>query len=527
MRTSPALLVRLCGSLAVVVALTACSGGGAAPAGAGNVAPPPPTPAQGRDTLTIVIASPEGTLDPQLEGTDMDAIATRNIYNALVKYKPDSIDFTGDLATGWDVSPDGLQYTFRLRQDVDWQKGFGHFTANDVKFTLDRVRDPATHSGYAGLYSVIRDVQAVDDYTVQITLKAPYAPFLHLLTNLRGGSILNQKAVTQYGADYGWNPVGTGPYQFVSYVPNRETVLEANDKYFGGQAPIKRLVIENVPDANAAVVGLEAGTYDLLQNTSFYDPATVQRLKDEGFASQLVNRLSPSVILMNVTVPPWNDIRVRKAIAHAVDREQYIALAYPGMAKPWYSPVPEGYFGATEDVPRYEHDVAKAKELLAEAGYPNGLDMTLNVWDLVTLNSNILAEQLKQVGIRAHLEILDTPTFIQHVLNDQGINFSIHCCVNPPDADTILSQWFVAANHSGTYISKYTGVEDQLALARKETDPAKRQQMYVDIQKKIMDDVAMIPLAMTYTRPIYRANLKGLPNVEPIYGYDLSRVSFE
>ncbi|MBV9581650.1 MAG: ABC transporter substrate-binding protein [Chloroflexi bacterium] len=519
--------VKWCGSVLMGVALVACTSANVPattttqPGGAGGAT------TSSQDTLTFVNGSPEGGLDPQFGGTDMEAIATRNIYSSLVKYKPNSTDFTGDLATSWDVSADGLQYTFHLRNDVDWQKGFGHLTANDVKYTLDRVRDPATHSPSAGLYVMIKDVQVLDDYTVRVDLTSAYSAFLHLLTNLRAGSILNQKAVEQYGADYAWNPVGTGPYQFVSYVPNRETVLELNDKYYGSPPSIKRLVIETVPDANAAIAGLETGTYDFLEQTSFYDPATVQRLKDEGYAAPLVNRYSPSVLLMNVTVPPWNDIRVRQAIAYAVDRQQYVDLAYPGMGKPWYSPVPEGYFGSTQDVPHYEHDVARAKELLTQAGYPNGLDMTFNVWDLVTLNSNVLAEQLKQVGIRAQLDVVDTPTFIQHVLNNQGVNFAVECCVNPPDADTILSQWFVAANHSGAYISKYPGVEDQLAAARVEPDATKRQQMYVDIQKKIMDDVAIIPLAMTYTRPIYKASLQGVPSVEPLYGYDLTQFSFQ
>ena len=467
----------------------------------------------------------QGTLDPHFAATNQELLVNRNIYSALLKYKPDSTELTGDLATSWDASPDGLSYTFKLRQDVDWQKGFGHFTANDVKGSFDRLKAPETKSPFAGSVSMLKEVQVVDDYTVKFILSEPYAAFPHLLTNYRAGPIVNVKAVQQFGKDYDWNPVGTGPYQFESGVPKQEAIITANDRYFGGPPPIKRVVTRTIPDMNAQVVGLESGQYDMLY-VAPDDPSVVQRLTQEGFVQSKFSRDLPEVLLMNLTVKPFDNPKVRQAIAYAVDRQQLIDLAYPGAAKPWYAPVPEGFFGATTDVPHFDHDVNKAKQLLSDAGYPSGLDVTLNVYDTQKLASDVLSEQLKQVGIRVTEEVLDQPTFIGRVIQNQGINFSLHCCVRQPDADIILSDMFSPKYRGAIYIS-HADLEADLSAARRELDAAKRQQMYVDLQKKIVDDVDMIPLAMVNDRSINVASLKGMPTLEAIWGLDITRLSFQ
>ena len=478
-----------------------------------------------KDTLTIVFQANQGSLDGHFAATNQELLVTRNIYSSLLKYKPDTTELTGDLATSWDSTPDGLSYTFKLRQDVEWQKGFGHFTAADVKGSFDRLRAPETKSPFAGSISMLQEVQVVDDYTVKFILSTPYAAFPHLLTNYRDGPIVNVKAVQQFGKDYDWNPVGTGPYQFESGVPKQEAIVTTFDKYYGGVAPIKRVVTRTIPDINAQVVGLENGQYDMMF-VAPEDPAVVKRLTDKGFVRTKFSRNLPEVLLMNVTVKPFDDLKVRQAIAYALDRQQLIDLVYADAAKPWYSPVPEGFFGATTDVPKFEHDVAKAKQLLADAGYPNGLDVTLNVYDTQKLASDVLSEQLKQVGIRVTEEVLDQPTFIGRVIQNQGINFAMHCCVRQPDADIILSDMFSPKYRGAIYIS-HADLEADLALARKELDVPKRQQMYVDLQKKILNDVDMIPVAMVLDRSVSVASLKGMPSVEALWGLDLTRLYFQ
>jgi len=478
-----------------------------------------------KDTLTIVFQQNQGSLDPHFVATNQEMLIIRNVYNSLLKYKPDTTELTGDLATSWDSTPDGLTYTFKLRQDVDWQKGFGHFTANDVKASFDRLKSPETKSPFAGSIYMLKEVQVVDDYTVKMMLSEPYAGFLHLLTDYRAGPIVNVKAVQQFGKDYDWNPIGTGAYQFESGIPKQEAIITANDKYFGGPPPIKRIITRTVPDVNAQVVGLENGQYDMLLQAPD-DPAVTRRLSDKGFVRAKFSRNLPEVLLMNVTVKPFDDLKVRQAIAYAVDRQQIIDLALSDVAKPWYSPVPEGFFGTSEDVPRYAHDVNKAKQLLSDAGYPNGVDVTLNVYDTQKGVSDVLLEQLKAVGIRATEEVLDQPTFIGRVVQDKGINFAAHCCQRQPDADIILSDMFSPKLRGAIYVS-HADLEADLGAARKELDPAKRQQMYVDLQKKIMNDVLMVPLAMVNDRSMVVSSLKGMPTLEAIWGLDLSRLYFQ
>ncbi|MBV9132203.1 MAG: ABC transporter substrate-binding protein, partial [Chloroflexi bacterium] len=321
-------------------------------------------PKSSKDTLTIVFQANQGTLDPHFAATNQEMLIIRNVYDSLLKYKPDTAELTGDLATSWDVSQDGLTYTFKLRQDVEWQKGFGHFTANDVKASFDRVKNPDTKSPFAGSITMLKEVQVVDDYTVKFILSEPYAAFAQLLTDYRSGPIVNMKAVQQYGQDFAWNPIGTGPYQFESGTPKQEAIITANPTYFGPQPPIKRIITRTIPDQNAQVVGLENGQYDMLLAAPD-DPAVVDRLTKEGYTLNKFSRNLPEVLLMNITVPPFDNLQVRQAIAYAVDRQQMIDLAWPGFGTPWYSPVPDGFVGTTTDVPHFEHDANKAKQLLS------------------------------------------------------------------------------------------------------------------------------------------------------------------
>src|SRR4030088_447377 len=246
--------------------------------------------------------------------------------------------------------------------------------------------------------------------------------------------------------------------------------------------------------------------------TAPQDTVIGKRLTDKGFVRSKFSRNLPEVLLMNITVKPFDDLKVRQAIAYALDRQQLIDLVYADAAKPWYAPVPEGFFGATTDVPKFEHDVNKAKQLLSDAGFPSGLDVTLNVYDTQKLPSDVISEQLKQVGIRVTEEMLDQPTFIGRVIQDKGINFAVHCCVRQPDADIILSDMFSPKYRGAIYVS-HADLEAELATARKELDATKRQQLYVDLQKKIVNEALMVPVAMVNDRSVEVGSLKGMPTI--------------
>jgi peptide/nickel transport system substrate-binding protein len=487
-------------------------------------APKPATQTSSKDTLTIAYCCIQSTLDPHFVATTSDTLFMRNIYSSLVRYKPDTTEIVPDLATSWEMSADGLQYTFKLRNDVEWQNGYGKFTAGDVKASFERLLSPETKSPFAGSMSMLQEVQVVDDSTVKMILKLPYAGFLHLLTPYRAGPIVNAKAVKDAGADFAWKPVGTGPYIFESRIPNRETVIVANEKYYGGAPPIKKIIFKTIPDPNAQVVGLENGEFDLLY-ASPDDKVVVDRLKGKGFVEAVFSRNLPNILHMNVTQKPWDDVRVRQAVAHAIDRQQIIDLARSGYGEPLYTPIPKGYFGYSEDVPHYDHDIAKAKALLAEAGYPNGVDVVMTNFDTMVTAGEVVMEQIKQAGFRVTEEKLDQPTFIGRVIKNEGINFTIHCCVRQPDPDIWLTD-ALTPKGGAIYISRYD-LEKELEPARRELDPKKREQLYLDIQRKVMTDLPIIPLMMQPERMVHSAKLKGMPKLEPLWGLDLTRLSFE
>ena len=342
----------------------------------------------------------QATLDPHFAITTQDLIFNRNIYNALVKFKPNSIEFEPDLATSWTVSKDGLEYTFKLRRDVEWHKGYGKFTAADVKGSFDRLLDPNTKSPFAGSMRMLKEAVVVDDYTVKLVLKEPYAGFLYLLTPYRAGPIVNARAVAEKGQGYAWDPIGTGPYVFESRVPNRESVIRANEKYWGGAPAIKKVTFRTVTDVNAQVIGLENGEYDLIYS-QIREQAVGDRLKRAGFKETLVHRNLPQVLMMNVTVKPFDNVKVRQAIAHAIDRKQLIELGYNGIGEPWFSPDPQGLPVRDGQRAALRARHPKAKQLLAEAGYPNGVEITMVNYDEKKLGGEVIAEQLKPAGIRS------------------------------------------------------------------------------------------------------------------------------
>lgn len=469
----------------------------------------------------------EGTLDPNATVNEAEMLVTRSVFDSLVAYKHDSNELTGDLATSWDISSDGLTYTFHLRQGVKWQKGYGDFTAQNVKDSFDRILNPDNHMAFRGLLSMLKEVQVVDPSTVKMILNTPDVPFLQLLTDYRVGPIVNVKAITDAGTDAAWKPVGTGPYMVDSDTPQQDVTLVANPDYWGAQPVIKKIYMKTITDENAAVAAMENHQFDMWDARPS-DPAVVNKMLGEGFVQTVVDRSVPMVLLMNLTVPPFDKLEFRQAIAYAIDRQQIIDLSgLQGIATPWYNPVPEGYIDVNPDVPRYDHDVNKAKALLAQAGFPNGTTVTLNVYQgPPELPSQVLEQQLKDVGITAQPDLLDQPTFISRVVTNQNINFAIHCCLRPPDPDFILSDMFSAKYRGAIYIS-HIDLESQLAAAREEMDPAKRQKLYYDLETQIMTDVDMIPIAMTPGVMMNASSLQGMPKVEPIWGYDFRYFYFK
>ena len=298
-----------------------------------------------------------------------------------MRYKFNSTELEGDLAKSWSMSKDRLVYTFKLRDNIKWHKGFGKVTAHDVKFSFDRIIDPNTRSVYWGeVGTTVKEVKVVDDLTVEVHLKDPDATFLHRCARPKPVAIVCQKAVEKYGRDFARNPIGSGPFVFES-MSREEVVLTANKEYYEGPPKIEKVIFKTIPDTDTRVMSLIKGESNFM---IFLPPdqPVVDRVKASGCKVKMIDYGVWIMLLINPRVEPLGDLRVRRAIAHAIDKDEMINHVFlAGTADRLESLVPKGYFGHTEEgLRRYNYDPQKAKELLAEAGYPNGFEVTLDTF---------------------------------------------------------------------------------------------------------------------------------------------------
>ena len=268
-------------------------------------------------------------LDPHLSGGGQDRALFGYMFNGLMRFKPGSMDpkdIELDLAEEVTGSPDGLVWTVKLRRGVQFHHGYGELTAADVVYSLEKARDPKT-SGFASTFGVISGLEAVDPYTVRITLSDRVPTFTGVLADPSGGLIISKKAAEELGTDVKAVMIGTGPFQFESYTPKSETVLVAHEGYFRGKPKIDRINYKYIPSDNARELAFASGEIDLFYGRREQD--WVDRMKGQYGDTIKVDIFAPSqsrMLHLNQSVKPLDDIRVRKAIGHAINRDEFQLL---------------------------------------------------------------------------------------------------------------------------------------------------------------------------------------------------------
>jgi len=451
-----------------------------------------------------------GTLDPTRgAGTDSKT-PIHTIFEGLARFPLGKLTYDEiepALAESWEISESGLVWTFHLRQGVMFHKGYGEMTSEDVKFSYERHTDPDTGSVWAGNYAgIIERIETPSPYEVRFILKTPYPWFLTLVLDTDGGYIVSKAAVEDLGLDdFQFNPVGTGPFEFSNYVPMDKLVLARFDEYWRGTPILEEVVYHLLPDETARVLALKAGELDALRGSE--EAQWVQSRIDEGYIVDL-SRTQLQEIYINLTREPWDDIRVRRALAHAIDREAF--LQYFGIvAEPaYFSGFPPHVFGSLtlEECPsvlQYEYNPAKARQLLAEAGFPDGFtDSTyisetpgrLNPWLIVQ-------EQLRAVGINLELIVVEHSVFHEKSRGDEN-SLTDYACNRVPLADVFLTQFF----HSDSIVGKDTAVtnfshygdvldsiDEEIEAARATTDLEEQRLLYQTAQMKLLRDIPSIP----------------------------------
>ncbi len=453
-------------------------------------------------TLNVGMAAADvGNLDPHMATTTQDKPVVSWIYNGLVRFKPGSASLEGlepDLAERWERSADGLTWTFFLRKGVKFHGTYGELTSDDVVFSFGKAGQSAT-SSFAADYAAIEAVEAVDPYTVRIRLKQNIPSLLGLVANYHGGNIVSRKAVTALGADFRLKPVGTGPFMFESYKPGESIILVANKDYFRGKPKIDRIVYRFIPADAARDLAFTSGELDIVYGRQ--DQRWAERFKREaGVIVDVVRPAELALLHLNTKMKPLDDKRVRLAIAHAVDRSQLVQFKGDLVAAPGVSVSPSGYLGTDENAPLPKHDIAAAKRLLAEAGYPNGVVIKSVQTSLPTmLNSmQIIQNQLKLAGIDLQLDVVDHQTFHANIRKDMS-GATYYSAARFPVADIYLTQFF----HSASIVQTPTAVTNfshcavadaEIEQARKSVDITRQKELWVAAQRKILDEVCAVSL---------------------------------
>ncbi|GAB4534307.1 MAG: ABC transporter substrate-binding protein [Anaerolineae bacterium] len=479
------------------------------------------------------------SLDPHFATTTEARALVDMIFNGLVRYKPGDGSFEmmePDLAEELPTAEivDGKQvWTVKLRQGVMCH-GPGNLepyelTSEDVVYSLEKSATPE-RSAYAGEYTGMT-FEAVDDYTVKITLENPLSPVLFYpkIANYSGGFIVCKRAVEALGDDkFKTNPVGTGPFMFEDYSPQEKVVLVANPDYFRGAPKIDGIEYRYMADIASREAGLLAGELDVINGIP--DIAWVEKMQaEEGITTDVFGVGEVATVHFNTTKPPLDNPEVRKALAYAMDRDEFLALFGEPVAENVYSPVPAKFLagGLTrEEVEEldlaYDVDREKARQMLADAGYPDGFDLEVVTSEMTGYRRiyESMQAQLAEVGVNLKVNVVDHSTMHAQIRED--VNPIVVYIAWRPNADVYLTRFFhsdsivVTGAKPDTNFSHYDQIDDLIEAARVETDPEKQVQMWKDAQIKILEDMVAYPLH--YQQQVYaRSNAVD-------YGHDLVSV---
>ena len=476
-------------------------------------------------TLVIGIAADPTGFDPEAVENNTSGYVMSAVHDTLVAYKPGTVEVEPGLAKSWDITPDGLQYTFHLRPGVKFHDG----TPLDAKTfiqTIDRQLDKQSpiyvyntgpvESYIDFTYGPVASYRAVGDLDVEFKMKEPSAAFLNSLAMVWNG-VVSPVAAAKWGKDFRNHPVGTGPFIFKEWRSRDQVLVEANPDYWKGKPKLERIVYKVLPDPQAALLGLRRGEVHILADVG---AATIPALRQEPTVNLVTQ---PGLAICGVALPcdmkPFDDVRVRRALNLAVDKDAINKSLFQGLAVQLTSPIPPAQWGHDPSLKGYGFDPETAKKLLTEAGVQPGLKV-----ELLTYNSPrgynpagadlAVAVQgyLRRVGIEADVRRMDMGAFLSTVRSGKydGLRMGGWTGDNgDPDnfAGALFASKEIPIGNSAHY--RNADVDRLLAEAARTVDHDKRVQLYYDIQKRIMDDAPWIFINSVLQVRAVRKNVQG------------------
>jgi peptide/nickel transport system substrate-binding protein len=476
-------------------------------------------PAEAAKTSLVLGMSIEPAgLDPTAAApVAIGQVTWQNIFEGLV-----AIDRAGrivpQLATAWTISPDGLTYTFKLRSGVTFHDG-EPFDAATAKFTLDRARGPQSVNGQKRFFATIADVAAPDPETLVITLSQPTGSLLYWLA-WPASAMVGPKSV----ASEATQPVGTGPFKFAAWAKGDRVELVKNPSYWnaGVKVALDKVTFRFIADPQAQAAALKSGDVDAFPE--FAAPELIASLKTDPKLATVIGNTELKVVAgMNNTRKPFSDKRVRQALMMAIDRSQVIEGAWSGLGTAigsHYTPNDRGYVDLTGVM---KYDPAKAKKLLAEAGYPNGFSFTIKTPQMAYAprSAEVMQAMFAEIGVTMTIQPTEFPAkWVQEVFKAADYDMTIVAHAEPMDID-------IYARDPYYFNYKNPVFNDLLKKVEATSDPAAQEKIYGDAQKILAEDVPALYLFVMPKLGVWNKKLKGLWENEPIPSNVLTDVRWD
>jgi peptide/nickel transport system substrate-binding protein len=490
------------------------------------------------------------SLNPVVATDGQSYIAEWPMFDSLVELDQ-SLNVRPLLAESWEVSRDGLTYTFRLKKGVRWHDG-KPFTARDVAFTFYSVLDPKVTTPHRAYFDALvgfpeltnkdnpkrpeelaqKPIEVLDDHTVRFHLRYPYGAFLAVLVNPRAGIVPEHllKGTDLNTAEFNRKPVGTGPFRFVEWRRGDRLVMEANPQYHGGRPALDRLIYRVIPDAVVLLQELRAGGVEFIENPPLTE---VARLKQTpGLQVLVADNTSYTYLGYRQDLAPFDDLRVRRAFYHAIDTGTLVRQVLQGYAVVATGQFPPSSWAFDASVKAYPYDPARAKALLAEAGWKPGADGIL-VKDGKRLSFSlrhdqanqsvkdtavVLQEYLKNVGAEARLEALDWPTFVKKLFASD-FEAIVVAWTNFHDPDPFAYTIWHSSQWKGRNFAHYKNakVDEAIEAARRAGSQAERKRHYAEFAKLLMADAPYVFLYFPQQVYVTRQAYEGFVPI-PTYG---------
>ncbi len=448
------------------------------------------------DTLVVLIESSPTNLDPRIGKDAQSERIDELIFDPLVK-KDEHYNIQPGVADRWEI-PDPQTYIFHLHHGIRFHDG-RPLTARDVKWTLDTMRDGSLATVKGAAYKLVDKVETPDDFTVKIHLTEPFAP---LLWNLTGGAF----GVVPYGSDknFGRAPIGSGPFRFVRMSPDTDVELVRDDSYWGEHARVSRLEFKIVPDTTTRALELRKGSADIAVTSLTPDIVDTLR-RERNLEIQEQPGSSLQYLAFNLRDPILKDVRVRQALAYAIDRRPVLHYLFRDQGRLADSVLPPEHWAYNGDVKHYPPDPAKANAVLDQAGYARGQDgirfhltMKTSTDETTRLLAAVLQQQLRAVGIALDIRSFEFATFFSDVMKGQFQFYSLRWVGYSNQDPDIFEDAFHSASfpprrdNRGFYSNP--AVDRLLDEARQSTDQQKRKQLYAEVQRILANDLPYIDL---------------------------------